>query len=114
MAGPVKPVIGEIVCEKGQYPVPPTAAIQGEKPQAVKLCEKPEDQGFCDEVGQHIADAQGEAAEGIFYFVEVPLLPVGEPGFQAKQQDETGNSIVENGGRHGQALLQGNKKKAPM
>ena len=35
-----------------------------------------------------------EAAEGIFYFVEVPLLPVGEPGFQAKEEDEAGDGVV--------------------
>src|SRR5882757_640172 len=84
VAGPMEPVIGEVICEKGQGPVPPMASVQRKNAQAVEKGEQSEDQGFCDETCGYIADAQGQAAESVFCLVEIPLLPIRKPGLQAK------------------------------
>ena len=113
MAGPVKPVVGEVVGEEGQGPVPPAAPIQRKQPPVIQQHEKSEDERFCDESRGYIAQAQCQAAEGIFCFVEVPPLPVGEPCFQAEQKDKAGDGIIENIRGHDGKLLRKVQKSAP-
>ena len=112
MACPVKPVVGQVVGEESQHPMPPSATIQRIQPPLIQHVKKSEDESFCDEPRGYIAQSQRQAAKGIFCFVEMPPLPVGEPCFQAKQNDKAWYGVIENIGGHDKLLYKVQKKAA--
>lgn len=81
VSGSVEPVVCKILGKKQEYPIPPNCVIKVEDPELVKEQKEAKDQCLGNKTNNDITDSKGKAAQGIQLFVQVPVLPVREPGF---------------------------------
>lgn len=101
MAEAVEPVIGEVIGKKAENPNPPLSRIEGEEPESVNESVYEIDNAFRDQTDGYVAQPHRDAAERIFRFIKMAVIPRGEDDFRKQQQYKTRNGKVDEIG-HGQ------------
>src|SRR5579883_917008 len=90
MAGAVRDVVAEIVGEEERNPGPPLVAnVENSKPMYEGV--KAEDEQFCCEANNHIANTHGEAGCCVLELEQIAVHPPCGDCFEQKQEKETRN-----------------------